>query len=152
MGISIVKMNKKGLEFKAAFFAIIAFSLFITAAGIMVTEMGTQYNPEATFNLDQYNKLDEISEVGEDQQSRLSPDNANPGTDFEASTFTGAFGVIKTLFQSFNLVFGANGLLEAAASQFFIPSYIIQGIVTMMVIAIAMGIVAVVFRLSRRSA
>lgn len=150
MGIKI--MNKKGLEFKLAFFAIIGLSMIIVAATLMLTTWNTQYDSNINPDLDEFNKLNDISAVAEDQQSRISPQSSDPGSDFEARSFRGAFGIINSVFSSFSVLLGSGGMINAVAVRFGMPSFIAQGIVSMMVIAIVMAIVAVIFRLTRRTA
>lgn len=150
--MGITTMNKKGLEFKSFFFSIIAVSMLLTALGTYIIYTNSTYNADIDYDFSGFQKLDELSANAQAQQASISPDNANPGTDFESTTFTGAFGVVKGMYNSFSLVFGSGGLIDAAGEKLGLPDYIKVGIITMILIAITMAIVAIVFRLSRSSA
>lgn len=150
MGIKI--MNKKGLEFKLALFAIVGLSMLIIAISFMLTEWNTRYEVGLSPDLDEFNKLDEVTDVAAEQQQRISPQSSDPGSDFEARSFRGGFGIINSIFSSFSVLFGSGGMIESAGERFGMPSYISQGIIVMITIAIVMAIVAVIFRLTRRTA
>lgn len=150
--MGIQKLNNKGLQLSKAFFAILIAGMVLTSFGILYTGWVDYYGGTSSYDLEGFNQNDEVLGTSEDIQDRLTPENANPGENFESTTFTGAFGVINQMFSSFRFVFGEDGLLDAAATKFGIPAYLISGIMAMMIIAIAMAIVAIVFRLTRSSA
>lgn len=145
-------MNKKGLEFKLALFAIIGLSMIITAVGILVGAWSSHYNANLANNLDEYDVSDDSSQTARDQRAGISPQSSDPGSDFEARSFRGGFGIINSIFNAFDVVLGRDGLLGSITQRFGVPDYIRQGILAMMTIAITMGIIAIIFRLSRRTA
>jgi len=144
--------NKKGLEFKSAFFAIIVIGIVITAASVTLVEWNTEYQSGITPDLSDYNQGDEIGAQGDIYEGRITPSGDNPDDNFEAETFRGGYGIITNLFTPLKLVYGEGGMLDSIGDRFGIPGYIISGIAAMMSIAIIFSIVAIVFRLSRRSA
>lgn len=148
MGIS--NINKKGFGISTTFYSIVIIGVILVAVGYWVTEWSSFYGAGVTYDLGGYNRNDNLTLIVQQYESRLSPDNANPGTDFEATTYTGAFGIISTLFNAFDVAFGNDGLIVSAGNQFGIPSYITQALILMFAVSLVMGIVAIVFRIGRR--
>lgn len=145
-------MNKKGLELKSAFFALIAISTIAMAIGIAINDWSSFYGSGVDSDLESFNKLNTISNTAENQRTRLQADDPNPGTDPEATTYRGVYGILTTMWGSLNLVYGEEGLIDSVGERFGIPSYFRQAIVAFMIIAITFAIIAIIFRLSRRSA
>ncbi len=145
------KMNKKAVNFKAAFFAIVVFSLVIISTGIWVSEWNTQYDSGLTTDLAEYNKLSEMSDTSQQQKGNISATASSAITtvDFEGTSIRGAFGIISTIYSSFNVVFGSGGMLAAISVRWGLPSYIPLAILTMMVFAITFTIVLILFNRSR---
>lgn len=150
--MGIPRMNKKGLEFKSGLFTIVAISLLVIAFGVIISEQAEVYNSDAVSELGAYDKLDEISETSGGYRNRLSPDDPDPGEDAEANTFRGVYGILTGIFSSFDIILGEDGMLNSLVVQFGLPSYVRQGIITFVLIAIAFSLMAVIFRLARRSA
>ncbi len=148
----INKMNKKGLEFKSAFFALIALGLVITAVGVIVNGWNQDYNSGLVYDLDEFNQMDSVSSEADSQQQGVNIKSANSGIDFEGTSIRGVFGILNNIYAPFRIVFGDNGMLDSLTERFGMPDYIRQGIVTMMVIAITFTLVAIFFRLSRGTA
>jgi len=149
---NILGMNKRGIEFKSAFFAIIAISMVVVAVGVIVEQWDTAYSSGLSSDLGDFNKLDDVSVTARSQQEGVISQTADPGADFEATTFRGVFGIINNIFDPFRIVFGDNGMLDSVTERFGMPDYVRQGIVTMMIIAITFTLVAIIFRLPRSSA
>ncbi len=147
-----MKMNKKGLEFKAGFFAIVAISMAVLAYATIIDQQAIKYDTLAISEVGQYDNLDEVSGTAEGYESSLTPEDPEPGEDAETGTFRGVYGIITGLFSAFNLVTGSGGMIDSAITQLGLPTYVRQGIVTLMFIAIAFSLVAVIFRLSRGTA
>lgn len=146
-------MNKKGLEFKSAFYAIIAIGLMITAVGTIIGSWNATYNSGLTYDLQQYDKSGQLATEAQNQKTAISPQTAETGTgDFEGSILRGVFGVISDLYRPFEVVFGNGGMLDGVTDQFGIPDYVRRGMVTFMVIAITFTLIAILFRLPRSSA
>ena len=148
----VSRMNKKGLQFKDAFFSIIGFSLIIIAVGLIITNWSDAYGSGVSSDLGEYNKLSDLSETATGQKGVLSPNDPDPSQDAEANTFKGVYGIITGTFSSFDLVFGSDGMLQSVKDRFHIPNYIIQAIITFMLFSITFAIIAIVFRLSRSTA
>lgn len=140
-------MNKKGLQFKLAFFGIIIASMMIIAVGVIIGEWNTVYNSGLDYDLGSYNKLTEISGSAESQQSALSPDNPETDSNFEASTFRAAYGVITKIFLPFEVVFGKEGLIASVTNRFGLPDYVRQGVIAMAILAFVFALVAIIFRI-----
>jgi len=148
--MGIQNMNKKGFSITNSFYAIIVAGIIITSIGIIISVMGDFYGSDVTYDLEQYGRNDNVSDTVSQYEDRLAPDNVNPGQDFEATTFTGSFGIINTLFSAFRVVFGSGGMLATIAINFGIPMFITQGIVAMILVGITFAIVAIIFRLGRQ--
>ena len=152
MGIQIIK-SKKGLEFKSAFFAIIAFALIIAAVGTIIGDWNATYNSGLTYDLQEYDKSSELATEMQGQKESISPQTADTGTgDFEGTILRGVFGVISDLYRPFDIVFGNGGMLDSITERFGIPDYVRQGLVTMMIAAITFTLIAILFRMPRTSA
>lgn len=145
-------MNKKGLEFKAALFAIVAISMAVLAYATIIDQQAAKYGTSAVSEVGGFDKLDEISGTAKGYESSLTPEDPEPGGDAETGTFRGVYGIITGLFGAFNVVTGEGGMIDSVTTQFGLPIYIRRGIVTLMSIAIAFSLVAVIFRLARGTA
>ena len=144
--------DKKALEFKSAFFAIIAVALIITSIGLWVNQWNTDYSSGLTYDLGEYDQLNEISGTAGTQQSDVAVKSTNTGESFEGTSIRGVYGILTNIYAPFRVVFGDNGMLDVVTERFGLPDYIRQGIVTMMIIAITFALVAILFRLGRSSA
>lgn len=149
MGFQGLKMNKKGLEFRGAIFSIILFSTIIIAFGVIVTDSSTKYPTGETYDLGELNKLDQVSSDANVQKGRISANDPDPGTDAEANTFRGVYGVLTNIYSSLSLVFGEGGMLGNLADRFGVPTYVIQMLITLMIVGITFALIAVIFRLGR---
>lgn len=153
MGIPrLMKMNKKGLEFKAGMFAIVAVSMLVLAFGVIISRQADRYGTSAVSEIGAYDKLSEISGTAEGYESSLTPEDPQPGDDPETSTFSGVYGIITGVFGAIDIVVGDDGMIDSLIVQFGLPTWVRQGIISMIFIAVAFSIVAVIFRLSRSSA
>lgn len=146
------KMNKKGLEFKSTFFSVVAVSMIIIAVGIFVSEWNESYNSNLQYDLSGYDKLDDMSGQSSKYQGNISVKTSVQGEDFEGTSIRAVFGILNNIYKPFQVVFGENGMISLAAQRFGIPTYITQGIITLMIFAITFALIAVLFRLTRRSA
>ena len=140
---------KKAVQFKLAFFAIVAISMAVLAYATIIDQQAIKYGTSAVSEVGGYNNLDAVSQTAESYESSLTPEDPEPGEDAETGTFRGVYGIITGLFSAFNLVTGPGGMIDSAVTQLGLPTYVRQGIVTLMFIAIAFSLVAVIFRLSR---
>lgn len=144
--------DKRGLEFKSAFFAIIAFSMIIVATGVIIAEWSDSYNSGLSYDLGTYDRLDDVSTTSSDQQDKVNIKSTNTGENFEDTSIRGVFGILNNIYEPFRIVFGEGGMIDSITDRFGIPNYIRQGIVTLMIISITFTLVAIFFRLPRRSA
>lgn len=142
--------NKKGASLKMAFFALIAFSVVIIAIGQNLAFWDSNYGTGMTSDLGEFNKLDDVSSVAQDQKGSVSPGDDDPGDDPEASTFKSVFGILTNIFTPFKVVFGQGGMLDSLQERLGIPDYIIQAIATMMIISLTFTIIAIIFRLGKQ--
>ena len=145
-------MNKKGLEFKSSFFALMAVSMVIVATGIIVGGWSDFYGSGVDYDLGEFDRTEDVYGNATDQQTKLSPTSRNLIDNFEASTFRGVFGIITTIYTPFKIVFADGGMIDSVTERFGIPNYVRQGLVTFIIVAFTFALVAVIFRLSRRSA
>ncbi len=145
-------MNKKGLEFKLAFFAIIAVSMAVIAIGTWVNQWNDDYSSGLTYDLGDYDKLDDITGDIETQQGKVTVKSTNTGEEFEGTSIRGVFGILNNIFDPFRIVFGNNGMIDSVTERFGLPDYVRQGLVSMMIVSITFALVAIFFRLNRKSA
>lgn len=150
--MELSRINKRGVfEFKKGFHAIVIFSMLIIAIGLVVTGWSTTYDSGLSNDLGEFNKLNNISEEISGQKDSLSANDPDPGSDAEGRTFRGVYSILTNIFLPFNLVFGSEGILIGLGDRFGVPSYIIQGIMTMMFVTITMALIGIIFRLGRNA-
>lgn len=145
-------MNKKGLEFKLAFFALIVASMLFIAIGTWINDWNEDYGTNLLNDLDEYNKLSDVSGEVEGQQDKIVVKSVGEDTDFESTSIRGVFGVLNNIYAPFRVLFGDNGMLDSITERIGLPDYVRQGLVLMMIVAITFALVAIFFRLPRRSA
>ena len=144
--------DKRAIQFKSAFFALIIGSLMIIATGVIIGDWAVAYDSGVEYDIGGLSKLSEVSAEAGDQQGNISVRSANQGEEFEGTSIRGVFGIINTLHSSFTIVFGSQGLIAVIFTRFGLPDYVRIGIVTMISIAITYSIMTILFRLPRRSA
>jgi len=153
MGFQKLTKDKRGLEFKLAFFAIVAVSMVIIATGAWIGEWNEDYSAGLTYDLgEDFDRLDTLSGEASKQQGNITVRTSSQGEDFEGTSIRAGFGILQNMYAPFRVVFGEGGMLDALTDRFGLPDYVRQGIVTMMIMAITFAIVAIIFRLNRRSA
>jgi len=139
--------DKRGLVFKNAFFAILIASVAIIAVGVWVDEWNTDYGSGLTIDLDDYDKLDEVSGEAVGQEGNISIKSSfTEGADFEGTSLRGVFAVLNDLYRPFRVVFGEGGMLDSLTDRWGLPDYIRQTLVAMMIMAITFAIIAIFFR------
>lgn len=149
MGFKTMK-NKKGLQFKNAFFAVVAVSMVIIATGIIVGEWDAKYDSGLNYDLAEFEDLDTFSTEAESQKDRITAKDAEPGAgDLEGKLFSGGYGVMSKIFLPFRSIFN---MLESLERRFGLPSFVTEGILTLMFFAIITATIAVIFRLARTNA
>lgn len=143
----IMKMNKQGVQIKNALFAVVVISVAIIAIGVVVGEYSDKYNSGITYDLSEYEDLDGISGESQSQRGKVTPSDPDPGTsDFEGKIFRGGYGILGSIFSPFTSIFN---MLESLESRFGLPSYVVEGLLTLMFFALIGAIITVIFRLTR---
>jgi len=138
--------NKQGVQFKLAFFAVVALSMVVISTGVIIEDWNTKYNSGLTYDLSDYSKLDEMSASAKGQKGNISvKSSAQDESNFEGTSIRAAFGIINTVYAPFKVVFGNGGMLDSVTERFGAPDYIRQGIVTMIFIAFTWAIVTILF-------
>lgn len=138
--------DKQGVEFKLAFFAVVALSMVVIATGVIVEDWNTKYSSGLTYDLTDYDALDKMSSTAKGQKGSVSvKSSAQDTADFEGTSIRAAFGIINTIYAPFKVVFGNGGMLDAVTERFGMPDYIRQGVVTMMFFALTFAVVTILF-------
>ena len=149
----MILKNKKGMEFKSAFFAIVAFGLMITAIGVIIGDWNNTYQSGLTYDLQEYDQTGKMASEIQGQKEAISPTSPDTTTgDFQGSILKGVFGVIADMYRPFGIVFGDGGMLDSITERFGIPNYVRQALVVMMIAAITFTLIAILFGMPRRSA
>lgn len=143
-------MNKKGLSFKLAFFALIAISLIVIALGTWISEWNSDYGSGLVYDLGEYDRLDDVSTEAKSQQSGVTVKSTSTNEEFESTSIRGVFGILNNIYQPFRIVFGDGGMIDSVTERFGIPDAYRRGIVTLMIISITFALVAIFFRLNRK--
>jgi hypothetical protein len=144
-------MNKKGLEFKLAFLALIVVGMCVVAIGDWIIKWEQDYDSDITYDLDSFNKIDAVSGDTRSMEEKIAIKTADTSTDFEGTSIRGVWGILNNIKNSFRMVFGENGMIDAISERFSVPAYIGYGLVAAMSIVIVFTLVAIFFRLSRRN-
>jgi len=140
-------VNKKGVQIKAALFALVVVSLSIITIGVVGQGWSNNYGSGLTYDLQEYENLDSLSSEVTTQKGKITPTDPDPSSgDFEGKIFRGGYGILGSIFSPFFAFFN---MLESIEDRFGLPSYITIGILTLMFISIIFAIIAVIFRLSR---
>jgi len=143
--MKIIK-DKRGLEFKLAFFAVITISAIIISLGAWIDEWNVDYSAGLVYDLDEYDKLSELSTEAEKQSGNISVRTSTQDENFEGTSIRAVFGILNNIYAPFRIVFGNDGMIDSLTDRFGIPDYIRQTIVTMMIIAITFALIAIFFR------
>ena len=100
--------DKRGLQFKNVFFAVIAMSMVIIAIGIIISDWNVEYGSGLTYDLEEdFNRLDSISGEAESQRGNISVSSSasTEGIDFEGTSIRATFGILNTIYTPFQVVF-----------------------------------------------
>lgn len=139
--------DRRGVNIKLAFFALIAVSVIILASGTIIDDWNDEYNSGLTYDLDEeYDQLDNVANTAKDQRSDLSvKSSAQDTNDFEGTSIRGAFGILSTIHDSFDAVFGDGGMIEAIEKRWKMPPYIRLAIITAMSTALLFTVISIIF-------
>lgn len=146
----MTQMNKKGLVFKDALFALIFVSVSIIAIGSWIADWNIQYSAGLDYDLGTFNELGSVSNTAQAQKGNLSVKSAfdagQGATNFEGTSIRGAFGVLNNIFTPFRVVFGDGGMIDSLTERWGLPNYIGESILTIMIISITWALIAIFFR------
>ena len=139
-------MNKKGLQFRNAFFAIIILGVVVTSIGIIIANWNSYYNSGINWDLGSFDQSSAVySQTGTYINSTTSKD-PTVGEDYQSNIYKAAYGIITNLVSPFAMVFGQNGMLYSISTMFGVPSYIIAAIISMMIIALVFAFISIIFK------
>ena len=144
--------NKKGMQFKNAFFSLVVVSMMVVAIGIIISGWSGQYRSGISSDFGVFDVSDDLSQQTLEHKGKLGSGDPDPGEDSETSTYRGVYGIMANIYSTFNLAFGEDGMIDSVTKRYGLPDYIRQGIVTLIMAAIAFSLIAVVFRLTRSAA
>lgn len=139
-------MNKKGVQLKLAFYAVIVIGMIVVLIGNWITAWDDRYDSNVDYNLDEYNRLEDIGEDISVQQSGIGVRSTDTGTDAESNTFSRVFGIITNIFEPFSIVFGNNGMIDSITEKFSLPDVVRYTIITLMLASLIWAIIAIIFR------
>ena len=143
--INIIK-NKKGVQLNLALYALVVVSVAVLAIGAMITQWNTDYSSGLTYDLTDFDKLDEAAGTAETQRGNISSQSSTQDdSNFEGTTLRAVFGIVNTIFTPFNVVLGNDGMLASLTDRWGMPDYIRQGMVTMMIFALTFAIITIFF-------
>jgi len=145
-------INKKGMQFKNAFFSLVVVSMAVIAIGVVISNWSGYYGSGISSDFGVFNEADELSNQTLQHKAKLGSGDPDPGEDSETSTYRGVYGIMANIYTTFNLAFGEDGMIDVAVKRYGLPDYVRQGIVTLIMAAIAFSLIAVIFRLARSSA
>ena len=144
--LKMIKMNKKGLEFKSAFFAIVIMGLLIAAIGVIIGKWNVDYGSGLNYDLDEYNQMDKMSGEAQSQRGNISVRSTTDVTDFEGTSIKGVFGLLNNIYAPFRIVFGDGGMIDSVTERFGFPDYVRQVLVTLIIMSITFALMAIFFR------
>ena len=138
--------DKKGLQLNLALYAVVAISVVVLAAAAIISDWNTTYSSGITYDLGDYNKLDNFSSTAEQQRGNISASSSSQSdSNFEGTTLRAVFGVVNTIYTPFKVVFGNGGMIDALTDRWGMPDYIRQALVTVMVFALTFAIITIFF-------
>lgn len=140
------KMNKKGLQFRNAFFAVIVLGVIVVSVGIIIGDWSTYYDSGINYNLGGFDQSSSVYDTTGIYVNSTNPNSPDIGTDYQSNIYQSAYGIVTNLISPFAMVFGENGMLYSIATLFNIPNYIIIAIVTMMMIALVFAFISIIFK------
>ena len=140
------KMNKKGLEFKSAFFAVVIMGLLVAAIGVIIGKWNVDYGSGLSYDLDEYNQMDQMSGEAQSQRGNISVRSTTDATDFEGTSIKGVFGLLNNIYAPFRIVFGDGGMIDSVTERFGLPDYVRQVLVTLIIMSITFALMAIFFR------
>ena len=138
--------NKKGFQFRSGFFAIIIVSMVVISVGLWIGEWNETYSSGLTYDLDDYDKLDEVSGSASDQKGDIQVKSAFEEGDFEGTSLRGAFGVLNNIFTPFDVVFGKGNMINDLTDRWGMPPFIGKGLVALVIITLTFALIAIFFR------
>jgi len=144
--MGIQRLNKKGVSLSSSLLSIVGISILVIAVGVALAGWDTAYSSDISSDLEEFNKLNELSDYTKTTKSDLGSSTPQPEENTETSTFRSSFGVIANIFSAFDIVLGENGMIDNVTDKYGIPNYIRQGIITIIAIVLIFSFIAVIFR------
>ena len=138
--------NKKAMEFKLVFFAVIIVGILTTAVGIIVNDMSLEYGSNITSDLGSFEKIGESSNYIKNYQGKINPQSGEASSDAETTTYRGVFGIIANIFSPFTMI---SSMIGNIWERFGLPDYIKEGLVAMLIASVVFTLVAIIFRTTR---
>jgi len=144
------KINKKGqLRISALIYGVILSSMVVIAIGYWINDWNIAYNSGLTYDLGSYNKLSEMSGESSSAQGNISVRSSTQGESFEGTSIRGVFGFLNRIFTPLRVVFGEGGMLDSVEKRFTLDTYVMWGMVTIIIFAILFALIAIFFRLQK---
>lgn len=139
------RLNKKGLQFRNAFFALIVLGVVVTSMGIIIATWSDYYGTGIGWNLGSFDQSGSVYDTTGDYTNSLN-NQTSGSADYQSNIYQASYGIITNLISPFAMVFGQNGMLYSIGTMFGIPSYIIIAIVSMIIIALVFAFIAIIFK------
>jgi len=144
--------DKRGLEFKSAYFAVVVVSMLVIAVGVMISEWNEDYSSGITYDLGEYNRLNDTTSTASEYEGNISVRSSTEGENFEGTALRAVFGFLNNIFKPFRIVFGQDGMIASITERVGAPSWLRQGIINLMIFSVLFTLVAIFFKLPRSSA
>lgn len=137
------------MEFNKVFISLTIVSMVIIGIGLTLGEWNTIYNSGITYDLTEYNKLDNLTVEASTQKDKVVPQDDSIGTgDYEGKILSGAYGLLGRIFSPFTLAFN---MLESLENRFSLPSFIAEGLISILIFSMIYALIAIIFKLGRRT-
>ena len=151
MGVQRVRMNKKALQFRNAFFSIIVLGVIVVAMGTVISGWSSYYNSGISWNLGGFDSSQSVYNTAGTYINSSNPSSPEVGSDYQSNIYKQSFGIITNLISPFSMVFGQNGMIYSIGNIFGIPSYILIAITTMAILALVFAFLSIIFKQFRNT-
>jgi len=144
MGFKTIIKDKRGVQMKNALFAVVVVSIVILATGVIMGEWNGAYNSGITYDLEDLQDVEGMADTSYDYSQRISPTDDDTGKgDFEGKMFRGGYGILGTIFSPFTPTIN---IIKSVGARFGIPTYLIKGIISLVLISLTIMVIAIIFR------
>jgi len=152
MSKRLLRPTKKSIEFKSTMFALIAVSMVVISIATVLDQWEDDYGTVVGLDIGDLNKMDEIESYSVSQVEGITVKSSVSGEDFQGTVLRGVFGVLNTIFLPFNMVFGEEGMIQSVSDRYGLPIYIEVGMYLFIIFGILWTLVAIFFKIGRKSA